>query len=197
MGGCYNNNIFSRRDVECTRELVAEVAKQLAMRTKRDTDFPVALDLDDNDLVAIVQSGENRKVSLGSIAASLDVWLGIDKIREKLDNISVSVRYGDTAYWNNQIGYVPEEGEIIIYSDYQQIEIGGQTVDIPGIKIGSGNAYVQDLVFTDQYQSSMLLSHINNEDVHTSVTEKAFWNHKLNVVDNAEVVDNVLVFNRN
>lgn len=196
MSGCIPRRRFDT-GVECTRELVAEVAKQLATRTKRDTDFPVALDLDDDDLVAIVQSGENRKVSLGSIAASLDVWLGIDKIREKLDNISVSVRYGDTAYWNSQIGDVPEEGEIIIYSDYQQIEIGGQTVDIPGIKIGSGNAYVQDLVFTDQYQSSMLLSHINNEDIHTSAAEKSFWNHKLNVVDNAEVVDNVLVFNRN
>ena len=39
--------------------------------------------------------------------------------------------------------------------------------------------------------------HINNPNVHTSVTEKLFWNNKLNVDDTSEVVDAALVFNRN
>jgi len=41
------------------------------------------------------------------------------------------------------------------------------------------------------------MAHINNPNVHVSSQEKIFWNNKLNVDDDAELVDGALIFNRN
>ena len=107
------------------------------------------------------------------------------------------VRSGTTAYWNAQIGYVPEEGEIIVYTDYKTTEVDGQTVNVPGVKIGTGNGYVQDIVFLDQADSDALIAHMADNDVHITTAERDFWNNKLNVADLQEVVGETLIFNRN
>lgn len=196
MQGCFPIRSTYDYGPECTRELVEEVAKQLATRTKRDTDFPEAIELAGENMVAIVQNGQNRKVSLNSLASSLGVWLGVDKIKEALDNITVSVRYGDTQYWNEQTGYVPDAGEIIIYSDYQQVILDGQVVNIPGIKVGSGNGYVQDLGFMGQKESEQLISHIANTEVHVTPEDRLRWDNKLDINDDNEVVNGALIFIR-
>ena len=102
-----------------------------------------------------------------------------------------------TEYWNNAIGYVPANGEIVIYSDYKRIESNGETVFVPGIKIGSGNGYVQDLAFLGEADTRAMLEHINDEIRHVSAADRAKWNNKINVTDASEVVDEILVFNRN
>ena len=107
--------------------------------------------------------------------------------------------------WNRAIGMVPLDGEVIIYTDYKQIqkEIDGQlkNVYIPGVKIGDGQTYVQDLPFVDEELREMIINHINNQDIHVSVREKLFWNNKLNVDDayeqeHDELVNETLVLNR-
>jgi hypothetical protein len=45
-------------------------------------------------------------------------------------------------------------------------------VNIPAIKIGSGNAYVQDLMFLNQDLSDALYDHILNNEIHVSQQEK-------------------------
>ena len=138
----------------------------------------------------------DRIASLGPASAVLDGLLtAADK--KKLDGIGI--RYNTTAYWNRQIGFVPKPGEIIIYSDYKTAVVDGRTTTLPGIKIGSGNAYVQDLAFitgggTDE---DLLLSHIADTVVHVTQGDKDFWNNKLNVTDAQEVVGEALIFNRN
>lgn len=107
------------------------------------------------------------------------------------------LRYGTTAYWNSQTGYIPPAGSIIIYSDYKTITEGGETTVIPGIKIGSGNAYVQDLAFMDEAFTDELLTHIQNNNIHVTSQEKEFWNNKLNVTDFQEVTNETLIFHRN
>ena len=47
-------------------------------------------------------------------------------------------------------------------------------VNIPAIKIGSGNAYVQDLMFLNQDLSDALYDHIQNTVMHVSQAEKDF-----------------------
>ena len=42
-----------------------------------------------------------------------------------------------------------------------------------------------------------IMDHINTPDIHVSLREKLFWNNKLNVNDQAEMVDGALIFNRN
>lgn len=129
--------------------------------------------------------------------------IGITEARIKL-------KRDTTAHWNAAQGFIPLAGEVIIYTDYETktytVEEYGETVtktvDIPNIKIGTGNAYVQDLAFVDEKTRDILMEHIQNQDIHTTLQEKLFWNNKLNVDDayeqvHDELVDETLILNRN
>lgn len=109
----------------------------------------------------------------------------------------IQVRRDTTANWNAATGFIPLSGEVIVYTDYKTITKDGQTVNVPGIKIGSGNGYVQDLAFLGEAEAEQLLSHINNTTVHITAAERLAWNNKLNIDDNEEVVNETLVMNRN
>lgn len=106
-----------------------------------------------------------------------------------------------TQNWNVALGMVPLEGEIIIYNDYKVVtkEVNGEEKRyyIPGIKIGDGRAYVQDLPFVDEDVREQIMEHIENQDIHVTLGDKSFWNNKLNVNDLSEVEEGALIFNRN
>ncbi len=121
---------------------------------------------------------------------------GLMSPEEKAKLADIGIQYHTTEYWNNERS-IPAEGEIIIYSDYKTIERDGVSVNVPGIKIGSGNAFVQDLAFVDEAQAQDLLAHVSDTVAHTTEKEKQFWNNKLNVQDEAEVFEGTLVLNRN
>lgn len=121
----------------------------------------------------------------------------------------IKIKHDTTENWNNAVGFIPLAGEIIVYDDYETktwtVEEYGETVtktmNIPNIKIGTGNAYVQDLCFVDEKTRDMLMEHINDHDIHVTLGEKAFWNNKLNYDSAYEEIhgrleDNILVFNR-
>lgn len=99
--------------------------------------------------------------------------------------------------WAQQIGYVPDNKEIAIYTDYEVVEEGQERILVPNIKIGDGSTYVQDLPFIDKVLRQDLIDHINNSSVHVTPAEKVFWNNKLNVNDLQEVVEESLILNRN
>lgn len=123
-----------------------------------------------------------------------------DEVQAILDRVVAGgavAKSKTTAEWNATSGFIPEAGELIIYSDYQMVEEDGETRYIPGIKIGSGNAYVQDLAFMGERDSEILIAHIHDAIMHTTAAEKAFWNNKLNVNDSSEVVEETLILNRN
>lgn len=111
-----------------------------------------------------------------------------------------SVRKGTTAYWNSQIGFIPADGEIIIYTDYQTITkispITGEeiTMPVPAIKIGTGNAYVQDLAFVDEWERDLLLSHIQDMQIHVSPQDRQRWDNKLNCEN--QITGETLILNR-
>lgn len=122
----------------------------------------------------------------------------------------IKSKHDTTENWNNAVGFIPLPGEIIIYDDYQtktwQVEEYGEivtkTANIPGIKIGTGNAYVQDLAFIEGDLREKLLNHINNTELHTTLAEKMFWNNKVNIDDeyaqiHGELIDDTLIFTRN
>ena len=112
-------------------------------------------------------------------------------------NINANAQYGTTDYWNSRIGYIPPQGAIMVYSDYQSEVINNETVYYPGIKIGTGNGYVQDLVFVGEDDSNKLLAHLQDNTRHITALERTFWNDKLNVDDNEETIGETLIFNRN
>lgn len=122
----------------------------------------------------------------------------------------IKSKHDTTENWNNAKGFIPMTGEIIIYDDYQtktwtETEYGEtvtKTKNIPGIKIGTGNAYVQDLAFVDEDLRDIIMTHINNDNIHTTLEEKLFWNNKINVDDayeavHDELIDDTLILTRN
>ena len=124
-------------------------------------------------------------------------------------NARIQLKHDTTANWNKTTGFVPKAGEVIIYDDYEvksyTVTEYGQTVEktalIPNIKIGTGNAYVQDLPFVDEKTREMLLEHIRNQDIHVTLQEKQFWDNKVNIDDayaqiNKRLEGETLVFNR-
>ena len=112
--------------------------------------------------------------------------------------IIYNVQKDTTNNWNAKTGYVPDRNDIIIYSDHGQIDDGyGNMIDVPGIKIGDGNAYLIDLPFVGddvRYQIlTELRSHTGNSFIHVTPQEKEFWNNKLNCnVDNGNLILNRL-----
>ena len=125
-------------------------------------------------------------------------------------NARIQLKRDTTENWNNARDFIPLAGEVIVYTDYETKtytvqeygETVTKTVNIPNIKIGTGNAYVQDLTFVDEATRELLLNHINNNDIHTTLAEKLFWNNKVNIDDavdqmEQELEDETLIFNRN
>lgn len=125
-------------------------------------------------------------------------------------NTRIQIKHDTTENWNNAFGFVPIPGEIIVYDDYETktytVEEYGETVTktalIPNIKVGTGNAYVQDLAFVDEKTRDILMAHIQNHDIHVTLQEKVFWNNKINVDDaeeqiSGELEDETLILNRN
>ena len=115
-----------------------------------------------------------------------DATLFTREEREKLN--SIGIEYNTTEY-------IPDRGTIVIYSDYYKLEDeNGNIITNPGIKVGSGNAYLSDLVFVGNIMEIKLEKHISDTEKHTSIEEKKRWDNKLNIED--EVDDENLVFNR-
>lgn len=107
--------------------------------------------------------------------------------------------YSDTTEnWNEKLSYVPNRGDIIIYTDHGKIpDDYGELVNVPGIKIGDGNAYLIDLPFVGadvRYQIlTELRAHTNNTVIHITDEERQFWNNKLNcTVNNGNLILNRL-----
>lgn len=118
----------------------------------------------------------------------------------------IQLKRDTTANWNAARGFIPLQGEVIIYTDYDSYEkeVDGRvkTILVPNIKIGDGMAYVQDLPFVSQELRDTLMEHITNMDIHVTLGEKSFWNNKINVDDayeqvHEELVNETLVLNRN
>lgn len=125
-------------------------------------------------------------------------------------NTRIKIKHDTTENWNNAIGFIPLPGELIVYDDYEtktyQVEEYGETVtktvNIPNVKVGTGNAYVQDLAFIGDDIRDIVMQHIRDYDIHVTLQEKVFWNNKVNIDDDydkvhGEVLDELLIFNRN
>lgn len=93
------------------------------------------------------------------------------RIRMKIDT---------TANWANALGFIPLKGEIIVYSDYSQVDDGnGGTVSVPNFKVGDGLAYCVDLPFVSDDLRESLSAHILDRTAHITDEERQFWNNKV------------------
>lgn len=94
-----------------------------------------------------------------------------------------------TAYWNAQTTTPSTEGAIYIYTDHDIDDSGN---DIPGLKVGDGNAYIPDLPFIDYKYDQHLADTVS----HITAAERTAWNGKVRCyVDNTNT--ELLVFTTN
>ena len=112
-------------------------------------------------------------------------------------NARILARRDTTENWNAQRSFIPLRGEVIIYTDHGQMDDGyGNTINVPGVKIGDGSAYLIDLPFVGndvRYQIlHELREHTGNTVIHVTQEDRDFWNNKLNYSIN----DGNLILNR-
>lgn len=90
-----------------------------------------------------------------------------------------------TAEWNADRNLVSKPHTMYIYSDYKTMTKGGITYNIPGAKLGDGNAYVIDLPFIAM-DDGAIQSHINDPSLHVSASDRTRWDNKVSCFLNPE-----------
>lgn len=107
--------------------------------------------------------------------------------------------YGTRAHWEANPGFVPDRGQIVVWSDRGKTTVGGAEVDVPGVKIGDGNAFNIDLPFVGDDVAARLLAliqaHVDDPTSHVSSSDRKRWDNKITASD--EVHDGTLVLSRN
>lgn len=94
--------------------------------------------------------------------------------------------------------FIPHKGDIIIFFNKSTITDGnGNTINVPGIKIGDGLAYNLDLPYVGDDVWDELTAHIIDNVRHITAAERQFWNNKLNCNEATVNDDETLIFNRN
>ena len=141
--------------------------------------------------------GDERLIYLCTNTMTMYLWNDDESSYMPITNSSDSIYIDTTENWNSRITFIPERKDIIIYTDRGHIDDGqGNQIDVPGIKIGDGNAYLIDLPFVGDDDKYAILyelrHHTENTAIHVSPSDRTFWNNKLNCV----VEDGNLIFNR-
>lgn len=103
-----------------------------------------------------------------------------------------NIMSGTTEYWNDKPQLIPKKDTIIIYTDYQSKEEEGNIINIPGIKIADGSAFLIDQPFIDEDIRKVVSSHINNSDIHIAPQEREFWNNKVRCYLDTLEQDNII-----
>ncbi len=120
--------------------------------------------------------------------------LAVNESETNIEWVDLNIEHGTREYWNSRKGYIPKPGQLIIYDDYYVDETG---LLYPGIKVGTGNAYVQDLAFVGQHEADVLDDHIRDMVRHITQEERNRWNNKLHVDDESEVIEENLILDKN
>lgn len=93
-----------------------------------------------------------------------------------MSSSDLGIVYDDTTQnWNDQVGFIPPKGAIIVYSDYATKD----GVDIPNFKVGDGLAYLVDLPFVGDDLRLTLMGHLQNTTIHITAAEREKWDNKV------------------
>ena len=151
----------------------------VSLRDVNTTRFNMDIPVRTSDYNALTNLPTLNGVTIRGNLISSDLFLPKESVNTK-------------EYWNSQLSYIPDLGEIVIYTNRNTVD----NVDYPGIKIGDGNAYLVDLPFVgDELYTQIITAineHVQNTSIHVTSEEKEFWNNKLN----CNVENGNLFFNR-
>lgn len=107
-------------------------------------------------------------------------------VTDRIENLGMIYRSDTVSGWLDNNNYIPQKNELIIYTDKYSYELDGETVYVPGFKMGDGTSYVADLPFTLDAIYDVFNKHIKNNVRHITNEERLFWNNKLNCVVDGE-----------
>lgn len=100
-------------------------------------------------------------------------WTELPFFIQEIDlNDKVTCILKTTAEWNLDNTLLSQKGVFYIYTDYESKEVDGDTIYIPGIKIGDGLAYVVDLPFLTDALADAITNHVNDRTVHITQQER-------------------------
>lgn len=141
--------------------------------------------------------GDERLIYLALNTMTMYLWDDQTMSYKSITNSENAIYIDTTENWNSKISFIPNQKDIIIYSDHGHIDDGeGNSIDVPAIKVGDGNAYLIDLPFVGDDSRNQIFyeirRHTENELIHVSQNDRLFWNNKLNCT----ITDGNLIFNR-
>ena len=124
----------------------------------------------------------------------------VDDYVEEHGGIGVYVLYDSTAGWNAQPDLVAAHGVIYVYSDYSSVTIEGDTVPVPGFKVGDGVTLLKDLPFSADAMGAVLPSGGEAGDILVktgSGTSDMAWQAPANKAeeDNTKPITSAAVYN--
>ena len=94
------------------------------------------------------------------------------------------VLFNTTHYWDSHPDIRTTPGTLYVYIDkFSYRDSQGNTIMVPGIKIGDGNAYLIDKPFITDAIQSQLNAHLADYLMHLRPGEREKWNNKLNYID--------------
>ena len=133
---------------------------------------------------------DSDKIYLGQVQLSnSQIYDRIAALNQTLSE-KASIKMKTTAQWNADAGAIGQKNTFYIYTDRTTKEDGeGNIINVPGIKVGDGLAYLIDLPFVDD----LFYDHVNDLDIHVTLAEKQFWNNKVRTQD-AEINEENLIF---
>lgn len=168
---------------------------RFALRLVTDAGTPTEVTVDQKDAFELVphswltggEDDENLTIETVEVTTYSQVAVGVNgksayeiavehgfrgTEEQWLASLKAKVTCYTTDEWEQRSSYVPEYGETIVYLDYEVRN--GRTY--PGVKYGTGNAYVGDLPFVNGADALALQDHINNAAIHLHDGERDRWN---------------------
>lgn len=133
-------------------------------------------------------------------AVSPDGSLNEAKAHASLADIATMVADAE-AGWLADPMFVGAPGQIMVWTDAGTMEVDGQIVSVPKVKIGDGRTYCVDLPFAGDdiaARISAIASSLSNHERdmvrHITATERAYWNDK--VTTGPAIVNETLVITK-
>lgn len=122
-----------------------------------------------NDAIEAGGGGGTGKTYILSREGKLLTLTGSDS---SVSEVELPYTCMTTQEWSQQPPEVSEPGALYIWTDYKK---DSQNRNIPGLKIGDGNAYIADLPFIDEIYAE----HIADETAHISQADRDIWDNNV------------------
>lgn len=127
-----------------------------------------------SDYQTATVNGETYNVPAIKVGDGSSYLIDIPFFSSGSSSSSTNVISHTTAEWNANPLLISSSNTLYVYTDYATLSNG---VNVPGIKVGDGLAYVVDLPFIGG-SSGAFEQHISNLGIHVADDDRELWDNK-------------------